>query len=131
MTIDTRYQPRIDLETEVQIVHRSRSIRALSRNLSRGGVFLRTDATKIPSGTYIGMEFWIDDTRWQIDGLVVRQDEEGMGAIFKMPQPELYRTAANFNKASTGKPRRELRPGLKLANASRRKATVQGSNADL
>ncbi|MCB1869844.1 MAG: PilZ domain-containing protein [Gammaproteobacteria bacterium] len=130
MTVDTRYQPRVDLGIEVQIVHRSRSIRALSQNLSRGGIFLNTTAIKIPTGTFVGLEFAIDDTTWQIDGLVVRQDKAGIGAIFRVPQPELFKIAANYKKASAGKPPHKLPATSKISDATRRKTPAPSSNAD-
>ena len=95
MTVDTRYQPRVDLDIEVQVIHRKRCIHARSKNVSSGGIFLLADATSIPPGTFIGLEFTIGDTSWQIDGLVIRQDHEGIVCLFRMPQPELLKIARN------------------------------------
>lgn len=131
MTIDTRYQPRMDLEIEVRIVHRSRCIHALSQNLSRGGIFLKTDSLKISTGTFVALEFALDQTMWQVDGLVVRQDEEGIGAIFRGPQPELFKAAAKFKKASDIKTLHKLPIARKLSKAARPKVPTSGSNADL
>ena len=130
MTIDTRYQSRVDMEVEVQIVHRNRSIHALSRNLSRSGIFLTTEAMTIPTGTFIGLEFAMDDVKWQIDGLVVRQDEEGIGAIFRMPQPELFTTATNRKQASEQKSPRKVSAANKMPGAAHSKVLPPRSNAD-
>lgn len=130
MTIDTRYQSRVDLEVEVQIVHRSRSIHALSKNLSRSGMFLATEAMTIPTGTFIELEFAMDDVQWQIDGLVVRQDEEGIGALFRMPQPELFTNATNRKKASVHRKPRKVPAAPKMSDSVRSKVLPPRSNAD-
>lgn len=130
MTIDTRYQPRLDLEVEVQIVYRNRCIPAQSQNLSRGGMFLKTPAMTIPTGTFIGLEFQINETKWQIDGLVVRRNEEGLGAIFRTPQPELFKTTANYRKAIKSKTARKVQAAVKLSNTALPKTPVPRSNAD-
>ncbi|MCB1852050.1 MAG: PilZ domain-containing protein [Gammaproteobacteria bacterium] len=99
MTVDTRYQSRTNIRIPVEIIHRGRCVHARTRNLSIGGMFIETSALKIPSGTLIGLEFSLNDTQWQIDGLVVRQDGDGLGTIFRMPQPELFKSAADHVKA--------------------------------
>ena len=100
MTVDTRYRPRIDLDIDVQVIHRKRCIRARSKNVSSGGIFLVTNATTIPPGTFIGLEFAVDATTWQIDGLVIRQDQDGIVCLFRMPQPELLKSALDFHSAA-------------------------------
>lgn len=100
MTVDTRHQSRVDLDIDVLIAHRKRSIRARSKNVSSSGMFLHISSTTIPPGTFIGLEFMVDDTSWQIDGLVVRQDAKGIGCLFRMSQPELMNSALHIHKAA-------------------------------
>lgn len=130
MTIDMRYQSRVDLEIEVQIVLRNRSIHALCKNFSRSGMFLATEAMTIPSGTFIELEFAMDEIKWQIDGLVVRQDEKGIGAIFRMPQPELFTTASSHKKAAGRKTRRKVPAAVNLSGSAQSKILPPGSSAD-
>ena len=131
MTIDTRHQPRVELEIEIQIIHRNRCVRALTKNLSSSGMFLQADAMRIPTGTFIGLEFAMHDVVWQIDGLVVRQAEEGVGALFRVPQPELFKSAANIKKASTGNRIRNQPKSLNRSHSAQAKVIVPRSNADL
>lgn len=100
MTVDTRHQARVDLDIDVLIAYRKRCIRARSVNVSDSGMFLQVNSTTIPPGTYIGLEFVIDNTSWQIDGLVVRQDANGIGCLFRMAQPELISSALGMHRAA-------------------------------
>ena len=93
-------------------------------------MFLTTEAMTIPTGTFIELEFALDDVRWQIDGLVVRQDEEGIGAIFKMPQPELFTNATNRKPASRYKPPRKVPAAVEISSAAQSKVLPPRSNAD-
>jgi len=126
MTVDTRYQPRIDLDIEVEIIYRKRCIQTRSRNVSSGGMFLATAGMTIPPGTFIGMEFTIGEKPWQIDGLVIRQNEIGIVCLFRMPQPELHKSAGNYRKSLENKaPARLKRPNPTQPNAHLARSTAE------
>lgn len=93
MAIEKRHCLRTDLGIEAQILYRGRSFSARTHNLSRDGLFLQTGPLTIPSGILIEISLTLGRDQWQIAGLVTRSGTEGIGVMFRMPQPELYRAA--------------------------------------
>lgn len=53
---------RVPLETTVRVLHGERDLAATSRNLSRGGMFIETDAP-LPTATEVALEFGLPDGR--------------------------------------------------------------------
>ena len=93
MTIEKRHCPRIDLDAHAQILYRGRSFSARARTLSRDGLLLQTGPLTIPSGMLIEISLNLDHDQWQLTGLVTRSGPEGIGIMFRTPQPELYQAA--------------------------------------
>ncbi len=93
MAIEKRHCPRTDLSIEAQILYRGRSFSARAHNLSRDGLFLQTGPLTIPSGMLIEISLTLGRNQRQITGLVTRSGAEGIGIMFRIPQPELYRAA--------------------------------------
>jgi hypothetical protein len=91
MTVDTRHQARIELDCEAHIFYRQRCFRARAANFSCDGMYLRTHALTLPTGTLIEIELPLADQYRRIAGLVVRQGERGIGVLFRTPQQEIYR----------------------------------------
>ena len=96
MTIETRHQRRVRLNFDVNIIYRGRLFQASAGNLSSEGMFLRTDALTLPTGTLIEMEFKLGVIKWLIAGLVVRQSPSGIGIMYRNPQMALFELASNI-----------------------------------
>lgn len=96
MTVEMRHQQRICLEFQVHIIYRRRLFQAAAANLSSEGMFLRTGATTIPTGTLIELEFGLGAHKWQIAGLVLRQSPGAIAILFRDPQSELFKLAGDI-----------------------------------
>jgi hypothetical protein len=110
MSIEKRYQERVDLEFDAQLVYRRRGFPVRIKNLSTEGIFLETGVLTIPTGTLVDMEFDLAEHSWQISGLVVHRAPEGIGVMFRMDQPELFSLAREVRKfeSTCAAPRRSL-----------------------
>ncbi|EGV51270.1 PilZ domain-containing protein [endosymbiont of Riftia pachyptila] len=107
MTIEKRYNRRIPITFDVQIIHRNRCITAQANGTSSTGISLRDKALTIPTGRFIEMSFNLGAHQWQVFGLVIWSTPEQIGIMFQFPQPELFETV--FQLKSTLEKIRENR----------------------
>ena len=114
MGFERRLSPRIDHGFDVEIRYRDRrAFIAYAQNLSQSGIYLRTGSLSIPGGTLVDLQFTLDGELWQMAALVVRRDGEGIGLLFRIPQPELY---ARLARVVRQRPRSEARLLLQRAD---------------
>lgn len=90
MALERRHSHRIDMDDDVQILYRGRSFMAKAANLSRDGVFLKTEALTFPVGMMVELHMSLEERQWQIPGLVIWSSRNGIGLMFQTPQTELY-----------------------------------------
>jgi hypothetical protein len=104
MTLERRHCHRIEMDTNVQIVYRERSFMAHAVNLSRDGIYLKTEALTFPVGTMVELHMNVDGGQWQIPGLIIWSSRNGMGLMFQTPQAELYQEALSTHSATEQTP---------------------------
>ncbi len=93
MALERRHSHRIELHSNVQIIYRGRSFMARAANLSRDGIFLKTEALTFPVGMMVELHIGIAGRQRQIPGLVIWSTRNGIGLMFQAPQAELYQDA--------------------------------------
>ncbi len=93
MALERRHSHRIEMNRDVQILYRGRSFMAKAANLSKDGVFLKTEALTFPVGMMVEFHMGIEERQWQIPGLVIWSSRNGIGLMFQTPQTELYQEA--------------------------------------
>ena len=93
MAFERRHSNRIEMDSDVQILYRGRSFMAKAANLSRDGVFLKTEALTFPVGMMVELHLSIEERQWQIPGLVIWSSRNGIGLMFQAPQSEIYQEA--------------------------------------
>lgn len=93
MALERRHSHRIEMDSDVQIIYRGRSFMAHAANLSKDGVFLKTEALTFPIGMMVELHIGIENRKWQIPGLVIWSSRNGIGLMFQAPQTELYQEA--------------------------------------
>lgn len=92
MTVERRYSTRYAVDLQVHIVYRRRRFfNAQGRNLSEQGMYLDVRAITLPTGTLIELELECLGQEWRVPAIVVHHQVNGIGVMFRDPQPELYR----------------------------------------
>lgn len=89
MSIEHRYRARRSSDIQVQIQYRNRRFRsARGRNLSDQGMYLEVSNLTLPTGTLVVLEVRDMDRDWRIPAIVVHQDSNGIGVMFRDIHPE-------------------------------------------
>lgn len=92
MSFEKRQFRRVNCDFEVEIHYReSRVFIAHARNLSTSGMYLRSLSLRIPTGMMVEMQFTLGGHRFALAALVVRQEDDGIGVMFREYQPALPR----------------------------------------
>ncbi|MCG8428896.1 MAG: PilZ domain-containing protein [Chromatiales bacterium] len=89
MSIERRYNKRIEYRHQAQIVYGGRGFPVTIKNLSAEGMFLETHLLTIPTGNLVELEFTLGEQNWSISALVIHANRHGLGVAFKTSQPEL------------------------------------------
>lgn len=100
MSVERRCHKRIGREFDVIIRYRQRSFVGRTGNLSMGGIFLQSEFLTIPTGTMIELEVGLKGRDWQLAGLVMHADSQGIGVMFRTLQPELFMAAKRGDPAA-------------------------------
>ncbi len=96
MAMEKRHHSRLAVDLDTEVVYRRRSFQARIENISLDGMLLATQVLRAPIGTLIKIGLHINGREWQVAGLVVHQVRNRIGVMLQMPQPELYRQAAEI-----------------------------------
>ena len=91
MTAERRYSARQPIDLRVEVLYgRRRFNGARARNLSNQGMFLTLPKVTLPAGTPVTLELSCFGREWLIAAVVVHRRLEGVGVMFREPQPALY-----------------------------------------
>lgn len=89
MGIERRNCDRVPVDFEIAVHYRDRQgLPAKAINVSSEGMFLRSNQ-RLADGTLVYLVFSLEGMSWHIPALVVHQRDEGVGVMFRVPQPEL------------------------------------------
>jgi len=100
MTIDHRHGTRqpldMDLDLGVWIQHCDGYFaRVKASNISCDGIYVRGSNLILSAGSLVALEIKALRQNWRITGCVVHQTGEGLGILFRDPQPELFDLLTN------------------------------------
>jgi hypothetical protein len=94
MTAERRYSARHPIDLKVEVLYgRRRFNGARARNLSNQGMFLTLPKVTLPAGTPVTLELSCLGREWLIAAVVIHRGIEGVGVMFREPQPALYQGA--------------------------------------
>jgi len=99
MTIEKRFHQRMEIDTEVHILHRERHIVATTQNITPYGMLLSTDKLIVPSGMLLEMSIEIDGHPILVPGLVIWAGQQKIGIMFPQTESALF-TAAESIKSN-------------------------------
>jgi hypothetical protein len=95
MGVERRYCARYPVDFPVQIRYRKRRfLCGQARDLSADGLYLQVRNLTLPSGTLVELELDLQGKQWLVAAVVVHHHGNGIGVMFRDPQPELFREAA-------------------------------------
>lgn len=96
MTIEHRYSARHSVALDVQIHYRKRKfLSARGSNLSDQGMYLQVRCLTLAVGTMVDLEFRCLDRDWLVPAIVVHQNAQGMGVMFRDAQFDLAEALAS------------------------------------
>lgn len=102
MTVERRCRARHRVEVPVYIRYRKRPfLGARAVNLSEGGMFLAVKALTLPIGTAIELEIRSLGRRWLLPAFVIHGNGQGIGVMFRDPQPGLFRALVQDDAAAS------------------------------
>jgi hypothetical protein len=91
MTAERRYSARHPVDLKVEVLYgRRRFNGARARNLSNQGMLLSLPKVTLPPGTPVTLELSCLGREWLIAAVVIHRGLEGVGVMFREPQPALY-----------------------------------------
>lgn len=94
MTLERRRSARHPVDFEVTMRYRQRRFPiARACDLSSNGIYVRTANLTLPVGTLVEIELERWGREWLIPTVVVHGDVQGVGLMFRTPQPEFVRYA--------------------------------------
>lgn len=100
MAVQKRYQARLKVNKEIQLIYRKRSFTAYAVNLSSEGMGLQIEALSIPTGMFLELDFHIGDKHWQIPAAVTHSSTRELGVMFLSKQDQLYTCLLSENRQS-------------------------------
>lgn len=93
MTVERRYSKRYPMDGDVYIRYRKqRAFPAKAVDCSMQGIYLKTESLTLLTGALVELEIFRDGNFWEIMGIVVHSQDDGIGVMFWHPQPDLYRS---------------------------------------
>jgi hypothetical protein len=110
MSVERRYSKRLPVGFEVSLGYRGRRLpAATARNLGVDGAFVSLEGIiTLPTGTLVQLELHRHGRDWHLPAIVVHAGSDGIGLMFREPQPVLYR--AELDSPATRRPALVTRP---------------------
>ncbi len=95
MAVQKRYQTRLTIDQEIQLIYRKRAFTASAIDLSAEGMGLQVGALSIPTGMFLELDFHINGTHWQIPTVITHSSPNNLGVMFLTKQEPLYCSLLN------------------------------------
>jgi hypothetical protein len=92
---------KVVLEVKLRFDTLAEAMEAKTANISREGVFLRSKQAK-PLGTIVKLRLEVAAQLFELQGEVVRSDENGMGIHVQDPAPDWLELCARLEKRRKG-----------------------------
>ncbi len=90
MTMQKRYQRRLQLNRDIELIYNKRSLSGYAKDLSAEGMGLQIEALRLPKGMLLEVKLHVDETHWQIPAVVVHSTATRLGVMFLTRQDLLY-----------------------------------------
>ncbi len=101
MTVQKRYQRRLPLNRDIELIYNKRSLSGKAKNLSAEGMGLQVEALSIPKGMLLEVDLHIEGGHWQIPAVVVHSTATRLGVMFLTRQDLLYATLLTSDERET------------------------------
>jgi len=92
MAVQKRYQTRLEINREIQLIYRKRAFTAYATDLSSEGMGLKIEALSIPTGMFLELDLQINGEHWQIPAVITHCSPNNLGVMFLAKQDRLYST---------------------------------------